>query len=397
MSSSPPYPVQTSAGKMASYYLPGIPGQSENGHIRYDIWILIPVIFLVGIGIVMVYSASSALALKEYGTDSYFLKKQSLFALVSLGGLVAGRFFPLKWLRGLAYPILILSLGMLIAVLVPGLGVRAGGATRWLRFGDLTFQPAEFARFAMVLYLAHSMTKKGEKLKIFSVGMVPHLIVLGFFTLLIMLQPDFGSVMILFFITWLMLFIGGVRFAHLVNCFLVLLPVIFLFMTRKAYRMRRLVSFLDPWKYQQDEGYQIIHSMLAFGTGGLWGVGIGGGYQKLFYLPEPHTDFIFSVVGEELGLVGVLIILLCYSFTLWAGIKIAIGCEGMFETLLAAGLTFSLGLQVCINIGVAMALLPTKGLTLPFLSYGGTSLLMNMGCIGILMNIGAHHHYEPTA
>jgi cell division protein FtsW len=185
------------------------------------------------------------------------------------------------------------------------------------------------------------------------------------------------------------MFVGGVRCRHLFTSLLVLLPVGIFYLVSAEYRVKRLLSYLNPWDYPADEGYQVVHSLMAFGTGGLWGTGIGKGFQKLFYLPEPHTDFIFSIIGEELGLIGVLIIILLYGVVLIKGVQISRNAPDTFGSLMAFGLTCALGLQVCINMGVALGLLPTKGLTLPFLSYGGTSLLLNMASIGILMNISA--------
>jgi cell division protein FtsW len=196
-------------------------------------------------------------------------------------------------------------------------------------------------------------------------------------------------VVILGTITWLMLYLGGVRVIHLLSPLLALIPIAYLLMISAPYRVKRLMSFLNPWQYQSDEGYQVIHSLMAFGSGGIFGAGIGKGYQKLFYLPEPHTDFIFSVIGEELGMLGVLTILALYSVIIWRGIIIARNCDDPFGQLIAGGITIAIGLQVVVNMGVTLGLLPTKGLTLPFLSYGGTSLLINMATIGILMNIGA--------
>jgi cell division protein FtsW len=208
------------------------------------------------------------------------------------------------------------------------------------------------------------------------------------FTVLIIFQPDFGSVLILGALTWVMLFVGGVRISHLIMSLVLIIPMAYFFMVSADYRSKRIMSFLNPWKYSADYGYQVVHSLMAFGTGGIWGTGIGKGYQKLFYLPEPHTDFIFSVIGEELGLLGVLIILGLYILIFWRGIFIARNCKDSFGSFVAIGLTTAIGLQICVNMGVALGLLPTKGLTLPFLSYGGTSLLLNMASIGILMNIG---------
>ena len=355
----------------------------------YDVQLLFPVLFLVGIGIVMVYSASSALAMKKFGSDFYFLKKQAIFALIGICALVIGRHVPYRLYRSLAYPLLAMALMLLVAVLVSPLGVTAGGSSRWLGLGPLRFQPSEFARFALIVYLAYSLEKKADRIKDFSIGFVPHVVVLGAVAVLILKQPDFGSVAILAVLTWLMMFVGGVRMLYLGSSCLLLGVAGGYFITLAGYRMRRLLSFLDPWQYSADAGYQIVHSLMAFGSGGWWGAGIGKGYQKLFYLPEPHTDFIFSVIGEELGLIGVLVIILLYLMIIWKGIRIARQARDLFGGYLAIGLTAALGLQICINMGVTLGLLPTKGLTLPFLSYGGTSLVLNMATIGILMNIGA--------
>jgi len=355
----------------------------------YDVQLLFPVLFLVGIGIVMVYSASSALAMKKFGSDYYFLKKQAMFALAGICVLVLARHVSYRLYRPLAYPLLAAALVLLAAVLFSPLGITAGGSSRWLGLGPLRFQPSEFARFALIVYLAYSLEKKAERIKEFSIGFVPHVVVLGAVAVLILKQPDFGSVAILAVLTWLMMFVGGVRMLYLGSSCLGLGLAGAYFITLAGYRMRRLLSFLDPWQYSADAGYQIVHSLMAFGTGGWWGAGIGKGYQKLFYLPEPHTDFIFSVIGEELGLVGVLAIILLYLMIIWKGIRIARYAPDLFGSYLAIGLTAALGLQICINMAVTLGLLPTKGLTLPFLSYGGTSLLLNMATIGILMNIGA--------
>lgn len=359
--------------------------------ISYDIGLLFPVLFLVGVGIVMVYSASSALALNKFGTDYYYVKKQVVFSMLGILSLVGFSYIPFRFYQTLVYPILGVAILLLMAIPFTGFGIEAGGSSRWLGFGPLRFQPSELARLALVIYLAYSMTKKDELLRDFYVGFLPHMIILGVFTALLMVQPDFGSVMIFSALTWLMLFAGGSLLMHLFSVFIVLVPVAWLLMVTADYRVKRLLSFLNPWKYSANEGYQIIHSLMAFGSGGITGVGIGKGYQKLFYLPEPHTDFIFSVIGEETGLIGVGIVVVLYALIIKRGISISRNSQNRFGSLLAIGITIAIGLQVCINMGVAMGLLPTKGLTLPFLSYGGTSLLINMAAIGILMNIGARN------
>ena len=284
--------------------------------VAYDVRLLFAVLFLVGIGIVMVYSASSAVALKKFGSGAYFLKRQAIFSAIGIVALVVFSHVPFRLYRPLAYPLLLLALALLAMVQVSGLGVSAGGSLRWMRIGPLTFQPVEAARLALIVYLAYSLSKKEGSLKVFSVGFLPHLLILVLFSIQLLLQPDFGSVAIFAMLTWLMMFVAGVPLRHLLSVLLLMLPMGYLLMTNAAYRLKRLVSFLDPWQYPAGEGYQIIHSLMAFGTGGVWGAGIGKGYQKLFYLPEPHTDFIFAVIGEELGLLGVLFILGLYGLIL---------------------------------------------------------------------------------
>ena len=354
-----------------------------------DAQLLFPVLFLVGIGIVMVYSASSAIAMKKFGSDYYFLKKQAVFAVIGICALVACRHIPYTVYRPLAYPLLALSILLLAAVLLSPFGVTAGGSSRWLRLGPIRFQPSEFARLALIVYLAYSMERKADRIGEFSIGFLPHVVVLGILSVLVLKQPDFGSAAILAFLTWLMMFVGGVKLTYLLSsCVLGVVAGAYV-ITHAGYRARRLMSFLDPWQYSSDAGYQIVHSLMAFGSGGWWGAGIGNGVQKLFYLPEPHTDFIFSVIGEELGVAGVLLIILLYLLIVWKGIRIARHAPDLFGCFLAVGLTAALALQICINMGVTLGLLPTKGLTLPFLSYGGTSLVLNMATVGILMNIAA--------
>lgn len=359
---------------------------------HYDMAILLPVIFLVGIGVVMVYSASSAIALKKLGDGCYFLKKQAVFSIAGIGLLVFFRHVSLKWLESLTYHFLFAAFLMLIAIYFPWFGIKAGGATRWLSIGGISFQPVELVRCAIIFYLAYSISRKQDDIHIFTAGFLPHALVTSIFALLILFQPDFGSVVIIVILTSIMMFVGGVPFKQLFVVLSMFAPVIYLFMISRQYRMERLLSYWNPWQYATDSGYQIVHSLMAFGSGGLFGVGIAQGKQKLFYLPEPHTDFIFSVIGEELGLAGVGGILILFGLILYKGIRIAMETQDLFASLLALGITVSFGLQVCINIGVTLALLPTKGLTLPFLSYGGTSLLVNMACIGILLNIGALRH-----
>jgi cell division protein FtsW len=352
------------------------------------VFLLFPVLMLTGIGVVMVYSASSHLAAEKFGDSAYFLKRQTLFAMAGIGLMILFRYVNYRALRVLAYVILAGAFILLGLVFVGGVGFSANGATRWLRLGPLSFQPSELAKYALIIYLAYSLNKKQENLNDFSIGFLPHVFVLGAFALLILFQPDFGSVVVFGLITWVMLFVGGARLMHLFMSFIFLLPAAIYYMLQAEYRLIRLTTFLDPWRYQSEGGYQIIHSFMAFGTGGIWGTGIGQGYQKLFYLPEPHTDFIFSVIGEELGLWGVCLVLVLFMTLLWRGVIIARTTSDRFGALLALGLTAAISFQVFVNTGVAVGILPTKGITLPFLSYGGTSLVFNLAGVGILMSIG---------
>jgi cell division protein FtsW len=357
--------------------------------LNYDIKLLFPALFLLGIGIVMVYSASSALALKKFGNGYYFIQKQVFFAIAGIAAMVFARYFPIRYYKTLVYPFLVIAIVLLVAIEFSGLGISSNGSARWIGVAGFTFQPSEFARFALVMYLAYSISKKEEAVKYFSIGFLPHFMVLITFSILLIRQPDFGAVFILGAITWIMLFVGGVRISYLLSPLPFLFSILSYIMVKKPYIIDRFLGFLNPWKHATDEGYQLVHSFMAFGTGGIWGTGIGKSYQKLFYLPEPHTDFIFSIIGEELGLLGVLFIIALYTLILWRGFVIAKHATDAFSSFLAMGLTTALGLQVCVNLAVTLGLLPTKGLTLPLLSYGGTSLLLSMASIGILMNIGA--------
>ena len=356
--------------------------------------ILFPVIMLCGIGIVMVYSASSAISMANHDTLFYYMKKQAIFFGLSLGIMFVAASFPFKAFQHLSYLILIAALALLVAVLIPSLNVEANGASRWLNLGGFTFQPAEFAKLALIIFLGYSLSKKQTMIKDFSVGFIPHALVFGLFACLIIIQPDFGTIVVMGAITWGMMFIAGVRIRHLLSPAPLIIPLVYFLVVKVDYRLERILIFFNPWQDPYGKGYQITNSLKAFGSGGFFGKGIGLGMQKMHYLPEPHTDFIFSIIGEELGLVGVLAVLALYLILLFKGIQIAKNTTSVFGAITAAGLTLYIGVQVMINTGVALGLLPTKGLTLPFISYGGTSLIINMAAMGILMNIGASVDHE---
>ncbi len=344
-------------------------------------------IALVTVGILMVYSNSAILAERDYGDAKFFLRKHLLFA--TLGVALMFVFSRMRYyaLRKLAYPALAVSAIALGLVLVPGIGIKSGGARRWLDLALFSFQPAEFAKIAIVLYMAHSLTKKEEKIKTFRVGFFPHIIVTSMLVLLVLAQPDFGSAVAMATLVFLILFIAGARITYIITCILGLLPLLWYLIMSAEYRRQRIAAFLDPWEHASSSGFQVIQSFYAFGVGGLAGRGLGDGRQKLFYLPEAHTDFIFSAIGEELGFVGVMGIVILFFILISLGFSVAFRTAEPFGAFLAAGITAFLGLQVTINMAVVLGLLPTKGLTLPFISYGGTSLVASLIGVGILTGV----------
>jgi cell division protein FtsW len=269
-------------------------------------------------------------------------------------------------------------------------GIRAGGATRWLNMGFFSFQVTEMVKVAMVVFLAHFLTRKSSRLKEFTRGVLAPLSITAFIVGLILLEPDFGTAVIIAIILMLMLYVSGARLIHLLGLAALFAPIGIWLLLRKSYRLERLTTFLDPWKDPQNSGFQIIQSLLSFGSGGTFGVGIGDGMQKLFYLPEPHTDFILSIIAEECGFIGVLVVIFLFTLLVLRGVSIWYKAPDLFSALLAAGLTMTLALEAFINIGGVMGLIPLKGLALPFLSYGGTSLIMSLIAVGILMNIASH-------
>jgi len=351
--------------------------------------ILIPAMLLITLGLIAVYSASSNLAEHRLGDSYYYLKKQILFCMMGIGLMVLTRYIPCTLYGKLVYPLLLISLSLLALLFVPGLGRKVGGACRWMNFGSISFQPSELAKFALAVYMAYSMSKKGKDMGTFSKGLVPHLLVAGIFMALIVLQPDLGSAVIIGGWILIALFVGGVRMYQLLSIFLLSTPLLIWLVWHADYRLKRWMAFLNPWEDPRGIGFQIIHSFLAFGSGGIFGAGLGNSKQKLFYLPEPHTDFALSIIGEELGLVGVSAIIVLFGVLITGGIRVALKAKDLYSAYLAVGLTSFIGLQVLINMGVVMGLLPTKGLTLPLISYGGSSLLITLASIGVLLNISA--------
>jgi cell division protein FtsW len=353
-----------------------------------DPFLLAVVLLILTVGVVMVTSSSYIIAAGKFSDGLYYTKKQGLAMLLGLGIMYLFSIVNPNFWRRAALPLMGISMILLLLVFVPGLGVQMGGSRRWLQlpFGFF-LQPSEVIKYALIMFIAGSLAKKGEGIRDFAVGFLPHVLVMGVVVFFILRQPDFGTAVILTVVGFLMLFIAGGRLQHLLGCAVLCLPFLLQVAVSAPYRLGRLKSYLDPWHDPLGGGYHIIQSLVAFGCGGFWGVGVGNGMQKLFYLPQPHTDFIFAVVGEEMGLVGVIFVILLFYLLICRGLAVAIRSGDSFQRYLAFGITSLIGLQAVVNMAVTMGMLPTKGLPLPFVSVGGTSLVMNLAGIGILMAI----------
>lgn len=354
-----------------------------------DMIILLMVVALTCFGVVMVYSASSVMAAKKYHDGFYFLKRQGLFALAGFTLMYGVMQVDYHVWRKFAVPVLIGCLVLLVLVLIPGIGGSAGGASRWIRLPGFSLQPSEMAKIALIIYMAYSLDKKQDRVKLFSSGFLPYMVVLALLLGLLLKQPDLGSALTLAIVAILMLFAAGTRPTYIISMFLLALPFLYFLVMNVDYRRKRIMAFLQPWDDPTGSGFQIIQSWLAFGTGGLLGQGLGEGKQKLFYLPEAHTDFILSVVGEELGFIGVVVISAMFFLLVWRTIRVALIAEDQFGRFLAFGIAILLGIEAFVNIAVVTGLLPTKGLALPFISYGGSSLMISLFAAGIVLNISS--------
>ena len=352
-----------------------------------DRWLLFAVAVLLGIGVTMVLSSSYLYAQERFSDGTLLFQKQLIAISIGLASLSVAVLASPAAYRRMTYPLLLLTFLALILALIPGIGLTRGGANRWLPLGYLTFQPAELTKISLVIYLAHSLAKKEEKIRIFTKGVLPHLLVCGIFLGLILLEPDLGATLIIGMILLLMLFVAGAKLSHLMFIGLAILPVLAVLVLQADYRLRRILAFLNPWADASDSGFQIIQSYIAFGSGQFWGRGLGQSRQKLFYLPEAHTDFVYSLIGEELGLLGALIVLGLFGLIVFRGFRLAMRIEDPFGQYLAFGLTSMLGLQALVHMGVVMGLMPTKGLVLPFISYGGSAMVMNLAVAGMLLGL----------
>lgn len=366
-------------------HLAGITGPQARS---YDKLLLFFMLLLLAFGGLMIYSSTSVvtpLLAKKKITEFYYFKRH-LFT-VGLGFIAMFAAYKIKpsTLKKMAVPLLVFSFVLLLFVFIPHLGVSAGGARRWIRLWPTTFQPSELVKLAMVIFLARYMSMPDYSTERFS-SFVKPLVVMAVFQVVFLKQPDFGATMSLGILTLALLFISGMRLRYIGSIMVLALPVIYK-LVMEPYRLRRITSFLDPWKDPQGSGFQLVQSFIALGSGGLTGLGLGESKQKLSFLPASHTDFIFCLVGEELGLIGAAIVLVLFVLLFVRGCSVANQSKDSFVYYLAYGLIMMISIQALINFAVVTGLVPTKGLPLPFMSYGGSALLVNMIAVGILLRI----------
>ncbi|WP_078595475.1 stage V sporulation protein E [Evansella clarkii] len=355
-----------------------------------DILLIAATVCLLSAGLIMVYSASAVWAEYNFNDSFFFLKRQLFFAVLGVAAMLFMMNVDYWTWRRMTKVLVIVCFLLLIIVLIPGVGLVRGGARSWLGVGAFSIQPSEFMKMAMIFYLAKFLSEKQKHITTVKHGLIPTLglVILAF--ALIMLQPDLGTGMVMVLTGVVMIFTGGARIKHFVFLGLLGLAGLTGLILSAPYRLQRIVSFLDPWQDPLGSGFQIIQSLYAIGPGGLLGLGLGASRQKYFYLPEPQTDFIFAILAEELGFLGGAFVLACFAVLLWRGLRIALYAPDLYGTFLAVGIIGMIAIQVMINIGVVIGLMPVTGITLPLLSYGGSSLTLMLTSIGVLLNISRH-------
>jgi cell division protein FtsW len=360
----------------------------EHHYKGYDLILLGTMALLTLGGLMMIYSASSPVSDRFYGSSLYLLQHHLGHLALGLGGLWVAMRVPYgRWQQWSPW-LLLAAFALLVLVLIPGIGYQVGGARRWLRLGVLNFQPTELLKLVLIVHVASYLDRKPGMVAQFYRGVLPNLALMAGFLALVMLQPDFGTVVLIAMTLLLMIFVGGAKPGHILASLAGFGAIGAGLVASQSYRLRRVFAFLDPWGDPLNTGFQIVQSYLAFGNGGVLGVGLGDSRQKLFFLPDAHTDFIFSIVGEELGLIGVLAAMALFAVFLWRGYRICLTAEDDFARHLAFGITTMFALQILLNLAVVMGMMPTKGLPLPFISYGGSSLLGTLFMAGMLLSIG---------
>ncbi len=345
---------------------------------------------LVSIGVVMVFSSSSVRALQDYGDPYYFLKRQLVWAAIGVLAMAVTSGIDYWHYRGLVKPALIINMILLVLVLIPGIGRLSHGARRWIAIGSQGFNPAELMKLTWVMYLGTGLSKGKERIKMFFRGLAPYLVLTGIIFGLILKEPDLGTALSIAGTTFVILFTAGAAVFHLFGLASLAIPVFLWAALSAEYRKKRLFAFLDPWSDPSGSGYHIIQALYALGSGGLFGAGLGGSKQKMLYLPEAHTDFIFAVIGEEIGFIGAALVLFFFFLFAWRGYRVAMTAPDSLGCLLATGITTMITLQALINISVVTASMPITGIPLPFVSFGGSSLLLTMASVGVLLNISRY-------
>ncbi|MGQ9623033.1 MAG: putative lipid II flippase FtsW [Candidatus Caldatribacteriaceae bacterium] len=346
-------------------------------------------------GTIMVFSASVTTALYAYGDVFYFLKRHLLALVLGVGGCLVGTFVSLERLRRMSRVLLVFVFFLLFLVFLPGIGRAGGGAYRWIDLGPLNFQPSELAKFIIILYMADALTTYRSRVQDFWRGVVPFLIVVGTICVIVLLEPDMGTAFFLLFLAIVMIFLGGANIKHLALILLILLPIgLFLLLVGKQYWWDRIVGFLNPWSDPRGKGFHVFQSLVALGSGGIWGRGLGESRQKFFFLPDRHTDFIYAIVGEELGFAGTVLVVVLFGVILWRGWCIATRSDDDFLGLLVMGIVVSVLSQALINMGAVLRLLPITGITLPLVSYGNSSLFVTLVEMGILFNVARRRQKE---
>ncbi len=344
-------------------------------------------IMLVCLGIVMIYSSSGMYALEVMDNSSHFLVRHLMFLAIGAVMMWYVMIMDYRDLQKYAKYLLAAALIMLVLVLIPHVGKVSSGARRWFGFGPINFQPSEYAKVAMIIYLADLFTRKRAMMRSFWHGFLPAILVMGLMCALIIKQPDLGNTVLVAVITMSMYFVAGGRKSVFAAIAALAVPLMTVLVLAEPYRIRRVVAFMNPWADAQGAGFQLSQSQIALGSGGFWGVGLGKSVQKLFYLPAAHTDFIFSIIGEELGFLGALAVVALFGVFIWQGTRIIRNARDPFGYFLAVGIMVMLSIQVVVNIGVSIGALPTKGLPLPLISYGGSALIFNMIAVGLMLNI----------
>lgn len=342
---------------------------------------------LITVGLLFIYSSSSVYAMEKFGASYYFVLKQISAVFIGLIGLVAARLVPLEFIKKMSPLFFFGSLALTAMTLLPGLSMHIHGSSRWLNLMGFGFQPSELLKIALILYLAFFLEKKAAKLSSFVHSFLPIIIILGATGAVLLKQPDFGLTVTLLATCLAMLFIAHFQTKHMLIALSAIIPAAIALVVFKPYRLKRILTFLDPWADPQGAGFQIIQSLIAIGSGSFWGVGITQSKQKFFYLPMQHTDFIFSIIAEETGFFGSSLLILLYCLLVYFGIKIVWQLNSMFSVLATFGFVTLISLQTVINLAVATGLAPTKGIGLPFVSYGNTSLICSMAMLGLIMNM----------